>query len=159
MALLIDSALTPTRGGADPLAGELGPAVLAMSEPFRRLVSTDFGYAETGDTVLRDRFAACVERRLHDPELGIDEIARKLGCSRRRLYSAFERAQTSPGQQLRDQRLARAHAALTRDGAHSVAEVAFACGFRSAPHFTRAFKARYGCPPAALRALRSATRD
>jgi len=33
----------------------------------------------------------------------------------------------------------------------TVSEVAYACGFKTVPHFTRKFKARFGTTPAAYR--------
>jgi AraC-like DNA-binding protein len=35
--------------------------------------------------------------------------------------------------------------------ARSISEIAFACGFNDAAHFSRAFRARFGCPPRDLR--------
>jgi transcriptional regulator GlxA family with amidase domain len=44
-------------------------------------------------------------------------------------------------------RLERARALVTQT-AMPVIEVAFACGFVSAPHFSRTYKARFGLSPA-----------
>jgi AraC family transcriptional regulator len=49
-----------------------------------------------------------------------------------------------------DQRLARASAMLTTNGA-SIAGIARACGFRSAAHFSVKFHARFGVTPSQYR--------
>ncbi len=56
----------------------------------------------------------------------------------------------TPAETLARERLSRAAALLARGGV-PVAEVARACGYGSAPAFTRAFRAAYGLPPAAYR--------
>jgi AraC family transcriptional regulator len=56
---------------------------------------------------------------------------------------------TSIGEYRRQRRLARARHMLR--GESSVSEIAYACGFASHSHFTRAFKAAYGVPPSRVR--------
>jgi AraC-like DNA-binding protein len=46
----------------------------------------------------------------------------------------------------------RAAGRLLMDGALSVAEIGFVCGYTDQPHFTRDFRRRVGLPPAAFRA-------
>lgn len=160
MVLLLREALKKRTASADPLLPEIGATVLAMSQPFQRLIDRRFGLAESPEQTLRDRCRAYIERRLHDPALSIEEIAQKMGCSRRRLFSVFEAQETSPAQLIRDLRMDRAETALAAPESIRVpiSEIAFSCGFQSAAHFSRVIKARFGYPPAELRQRRSEAR-
>lgn len=98
---------------------------------------------------LRGRVKAYVEANLARGNLDIDEIARRMGCSRRYVFRAFEADDTTPAQYIWDLRLDRARARLMGEGGRpgQISEVAFACGFSSTAHFSRAFRKRYGCAP------------
>lgn len=139
-----------SRSEAQPALDHMGETLLAMSRPFQRMTSNRIGLRPSAAQTLRDRFLAHVGERLHDPNLSVGDIAKRLNCSRRHLYSAFEAADMSPAQAIRDLRLDRAHAALIHHGAENVSKIAFAHGFTSASHFSRAFKARYNCSPSQL---------
>ena len=77
----------------------------------------------------------------------IDGAAVKAGLSRHYFTKLFRRAAgVSFFARLTSLRLAHA-ASLFERGGHSVAGVAFACGFRDLSHFYRVFKARFGRPP------------
>ncbi len=90
---------------------------------------------------------------LGDPELSPGTVARSGYISVRQLHRIFEREGISFGAWLLEQRLRRCRDDLAdyRLGHHAVAEVATRWGFRSTAHFTRAFHARYGTTPGALR--------
>ena len=72
-----------------------------------------------------------------------------------RSLSAFKRDfeklfQTTPGKWLLEKRLHRALHLLSNQN-KTVAETAFECGFESPAHFSRAFKAKFGKAPTALK--------
>lgn len=96
--------------------------------------------------VLRERAKAFVHEHLADPELHIDAVARALQCSKRALHQAFELEDCSFNQYLWERRLAMVRSELEASGAarRALGEIAFAWGFSSAAHFSRAFRALYG---------------
>lgn len=83
------------------------------------------------------------------PGVTMKEIADYCGISPRLLTIIFREIGTTPAAHL--MRLRLEHAAVYLKEAHaktlSVSEVAEICGFRSAAHFSRAFKAHYGVTP------------
>lgn len=102
-------------------------------------------------SVLKLRVRQYVQAHLSDPELSIPRIAEALRCSTRYLHKTFEDADTSLERLIWTTRLERCHAALSHEGnaSRSVAEIAFAWGFKSSAHFSRLFKSHYGMTPGA----------
>lgn len=102
---------------------------------------------------LRASAVAQIDRKLHEPDLKIDQLVRALGASRATLFRAFA---SSGGINLyiKQRRLERARAALlARGGRHpSVAEIGRAHGFTSESHFSRSFQDRFGHRPGVLQA-------
>jgi transcriptional regulator GlxA family with amidase domain len=91
-----------------------------------------------------------IERRLEKPPSRA-EIAAAVGTSVRQLDRLFARdLKTSIGAHAAKVRLARARD-LLRQTSKPVVEVAVMCGFASASHFSRAYRAAYGHPPSAER--------
>ena len=93
--------------------------------------------------------------RLHCAEpIGADDVAKRLGCSRRHADQLFVR---SSGMTVREAilgaRLERAAEALSRPNCR-VSLVAEACGFGSDVSFRRMFAARYGASPKAWSEMR-----
>lgn len=86
-----------------------------------------------------------IESRIDDPRLTPKTICAAVGTSRSNLYQLF---QPSGGvaRYIQERRLRRIHAAL-RDPAEwrSISELAYAGGFTSATHFSRAFRNLFGC--------------
>ncbi len=80
------------------------------------------------------------------------EIAAKLGISTRQLERLFERyMKCSPKKFATDLRLERARNLLLQTEL-SATEIAHACGFASAGHFSRVYKSRFGVTPSRQRA-------
>jgi transcriptional regulator GlxA family with amidase domain len=107
----------------------------------------------TQDPALDPRVAAALARM----EAGIDspepasKTAKAVGLSTRRLESLFRLAlNTTPAAHALDLRLQAARRMLT-DTRHPIAEVALRTGFSSPSTLSRAFRARFGQPPGALR--------
>lgn len=107
----------------------------------------------TQDAALDPRVAAALERmeaRIDAPEPSA-LTAKAVGLSSRRLESLFRSAlNTTPAAHALDLRLQAARRMLT-DTRHPLAEVALRTGFSSPSTLSRAFRARFGQPPGALR--------
>jgi AraC-like DNA-binding protein len=105
------------------------------------------GYDSTG--VLLDMMLTHVRDHLADPQLGVEELARRHHISVRRTYTLFERMGTTPGAYLREQRLLAARAMLAdpRYARLGVMDVAAAVGFLGRRAFELAFRREYGTTP------------
>jgi signal transduction histidine kinase/DNA-binding NarL/FixJ family response regulator len=102
-------------------------------------------------TSVDERFLANVRRvileRLADEDFGVEALAEALGQSRAHLYRRLGELQDrSPAELIRLMRLDRG-AELLRARAGTVSEVAYAVGFKSVSHFSRAFRRRYDVTP------------
>jgi AraC-like DNA-binding protein len=96
---------------------------------------------------------ADIERRLADPSLGLDAVARRQRVTPRYVQQLFAREGTSFSDHVRARRLDAALAEL-RDTAQlgrSIADIAFAAGFGDLSSFNRAFRKRFGTTPSELR--------
>jgi AraC-like DNA-binding protein len=82
-------------------------------------------------------------------ELSANRIAGACKVSVRHLNRLFEREGTSLMHYVWERRLARCHRELTETmvRTRTIADIAFAAGFNDQSHFSRAYKARYGCAP------------
>lgn len=101
----------------------------------------------------REQVKDCVRRHLRDPSLSVGRIAAELRVSVSTLHRAFAGEQCSITDWIWSQRLEGVRRELCDPSAHvrSLSELAFAWGFNDAAHFSRAFKARYGCSPREMR--------
>lgn len=102
----------------------------------------------------RERVKACVRARLCDPSLTVAAIAAELRFSPSTLHRIWAGEACSLADWIWAQRLDAARRDLCDPGlaARSVSEIAFSWGFNDAAHFSRAFRARFGCSPRELRA-------
>ncbi len=92
------------------------------------------------------RAIKAMEDHLEDP-LPISEICTAAEVSHRQLDRLFARyLKKTPALYYRDIRLDRARGLVTQTSL-SMAEIAFASGFSSQVHFSRAYKDRFGLPP------------
>jgi signal transduction histidine kinase/DNA-binding response OmpR family regulator len=117
--------------------------------------SLPFVPLELPDAAPHDAFAtrldAVLRERMGDEDLDVDDMAKALAMSRSTLYrQADDALGASPMELLWEFRLKHAAHWLEETDA-TVSEVAYACGFKTVPHFTRRFKARFGTTPAAYR--------
>ena len=88
-----------------------------------------------------------MEQHLETP-VTIPELCRMAGVSQRQLNRLFqESVKTSPQLYYRDIRLDRARGLVTQTELR-MSEIALASGFASQVHFSRAYKKRFGLPPA-----------
>lgn len=93
---------------------------------------------------------AIVEREFAD-DLALDDIARRVACSRRQLQRAYaEVGSTTFREHLTAVRMDRA-ADLLRTRPLTVREVARRVGYRQPAQFAKAFRRRHGVAPSAYR--------
>jgi transcriptional regulator GlxA family with amidase domain len=94
-----------------------------------------------------------MESNIEEP-ISLDELARHVGVSRRQLERLFQKHLARvPTRYYLELRLARARQLLLQTSI-SIVDVAFACGFVSAPHFSKCYREYYGIPPREERRLR-----
>ena len=94
-----------------------------------------------------------MEANLEEP-MSLDEIARHVRLSRRQLERLFQKhLHCVPTRYYLELRLARARQLLLQTPM-TVVDVAFACGFVSAPHFSKCYRDYYGMPPRDERRMR-----
>lgn len=101
----------------------------------------------------RDQIKAYVAAHLRDPGLSVQRIAGHLRISPSTVHRAFADEPVSLNAWIWARRLEGARRdlcdpALAR---RSISEIAFSWGFSDAAHFSRAFRARYGCSARELR--------
>ena len=141
---------TPDASWADHLSDVLAGV-------FRLICHDDFGedaaaLANSGMSIRRAA-TTFISRHLCDPELTVAGVADALGVTPRHLQRAFLDAGISPRQFILDERLGEAARLLLRAGEKGrVLEIALSVGFNDASHFSKAFAAKFGCPPRAFRA-------
>ncbi len=165
---------SPTSGGVG-LAAVLGSFLISLSEQLPTLpedaatavaetmlgllsATLARGRAEAQEhatlpDVLRARVRQYVQTRWADPALNIDQIAAAMRCSKRHLHRAFDDGEHTLDRYIWRTRLANARRLLQSEDGRSlpIGMLASACGFRTASHFCRLFKAEFGMPPGDLR--------
>lgn len=163
-------AALPLRGAAH-ICHELVRACLAQSEPVSPAVAEALGEslielarlaiieqsgAKRGETMretARARIQGFIRRNLSDPDLSIERIANRMQCTKRYLHKVFSKEGETLNQYIWSQRLELCRTRLLRRDLSdkSITEIAFACGFSNAAHFSRSFRARFGETPRAYR--------
>ena len=93
-----------------------------------------------------------IDRHSADPDLSAATLARKFHCSERYVHKLFAGTGRSVGEHVNDKRIA----GCTRDlldnpRKRTIAEIAFAAGFRDISHFNRLFKRLNGTAPREFR--------
>ena len=99
------------------------------------------------------RVKAAIGRRLADPDLDTAAISAETGLKPRYLNALFEAVGTSLMRYVWGCRLGNCRRDLLdpRHAKESVQDIAFRWGFSDSAHFSRAFRRRFGCPPAQFR--------
>lgn len=105
----------------------------------------------TGGAEFLAQLNAVMTAHVGDEEFDAESMARELAMSRATLYRRVEELLgQSPMEALWQYRLDQA-ALWLRSGDATVSEVAYAVGFKSVPHFSRRFKARFSASPGSYR--------
>jgi len=113
-------------------------------------VSFDDGQAESSVvTARRIQAQRFVEAHLRDQDLSPARVADALHISPRYLRMLFEGEKESVTSYILRRRLEECAKQIASPlwSGHTITEIAFACGFNSAAHFTRAFREHYGTTP------------
>ena len=93
-----------------------------------------------------------IDANLTNPELSPDQLCRALGLSRSALYTLFE-PHHGVNRYILERRLLRIREHLCDPAERRrIGEIAFAYGFSSEAHFSRAFRRAFGCSPSEMRA-------
>ncbi len=102
----------------------------------------------TPEQALIQQAEASVKKRLDDPTLSVEELAKQLGYSQRNLSRVMSQITgLTPVKFILELRLQHARHLLERRQFATVAEVRYEIGIESASYFTAKFKARFGCSP------------
>lgn len=106
---------------------------------------------EPADRKFIDQVSTAIEANLGDEEFSVERLASDVAQSRGNLHRRLrDLLGENPSDLIRRMRLERA-AQMLESGAGSVAEVAYAVGFKSVAHFSNAFKEMHGVRPSAWR--------
>jgi AraC family transcriptional regulator, positive regulator of tynA and feaB len=94
-----------------------------------------------------------IDRHSDDPELGAATLAARFRCSERYVHRLFAITGRSVGEHVNEKRIAACtRKLLDQDSVHrTIAEIAFAAGFRDISHFNRLFKRCHGSAPREFR--------
>ncbi len=98
---------------------------------------------------MRQRAERHIHDHLDDSTMSVASIAAGLGVSPRYLHRLFEGG-PQVMQWVLEQRLQASREDLATRGTRPIADIAWACGFASPAHFSRAFKKRFGVPPSGV---------
>jgi AraC family transcriptional regulator, positive regulator of tynA and feaB len=93
---------------------------------------------------------AYLEAHLFDPDaMSASACAQAIGISERYLYKQFSLRGQHFSKMVLERRLDAAHVLLKSVAfkAHSIASIAYQCGFKDPAHFSRLFRQRYGISP------------
>jgi DNA-binding response OmpR family regulator len=94
-----------------------------------------------------ERLDDAVAEHLDNPDFTVDRLAAEMALSRRQLTRRMKEAvDETPASYIRQRRLDHAEALLGRNP-QTIAEVAYAVGFRSPSAFSKAFREHAGCTP------------
>jgi AraC-like DNA-binding protein len=102
----------------------------------------------------RDQIKTYVLRHLRDPQLSVQAIAAHLRLSPSTIYRAFASEPISLNSWIWNQRLDGAKRDICDPAlaGRTITEIVFGWGFNDAAHFSRIFRARFGCSARELRA-------
>lgn len=140
--------LGQSEASSQPVADTLQDSLVELA----KLAIIDQACTRGGETMretVRTRIHGFIHRNLVDPDLTIERIAKRMQCSKRYLHKVFSEDGETLNQYIWSQRLELCRDRLTRSelAAKSITEIAFACGFSNAAHFSRSFRTRYGEAP------------
>ena len=99
-----------------------------------------------------------IDRHIADADLSAALLARRFHCSERYVHKLFSATGQSVGEHINDKRIQLCAGNLL-DGRHgkSIAEIAYAAGFRDISYFNHLFKRRHGMAPREFRRVMVAT--
>ena len=120
-----------------------------IKQAFRREIILQPKEIETisPDEKLLSRIIDVLNRKIQEPEFGVEELGREVGLSRTHLYRKIkELTGLTAIEFIRNKRLECA-ASLLRQNKLYVSEIAYMCGFKELSYFRKVFKAVYSLSP------------
>lgn len=141
--LLVRHVLATMRVGADLDSGELAAASLATAELLSATLSRK-------DELLA-RIDGYIDSRLADPELSVEQIAAAHHISVRTLHRVFSHRGQTVSAHIRARRLDRCRAELLARPDVLIGTICAKWGITDVAHFSRQYKARFGCTPSESR--------
>ncbi len=115
-----------------------------------RGAADQYAHPLNSEDTLVNRALTVMQGNLENP-LSIKEVARKIGCSQKRIEMRVQaELKTTPQALYRRLRLNLARK-LAEETEQSIAEIASRCGYENASAMTRAFKSEFGKTPTAFR--------
>lgn len=127
--------------------------LIASRQQLRKQFSREVVLQPTGlvvpseDEVFLEQVLAVVEHHIGNSAFAINDFAAEMGVSRRKLERRLKSVTgQTPAEVVRQMRLERA-AQLLEQRWGTIAEVAFAVGFKSPSHFSTAFREAFGASP------------
>lgn len=116
-----------------------------------RMISAQVGERGARQSMGEVRFAqilAHIDLHLGNPELAMDDIARRVGISPRYLSRVMRGQGTSFGRTLKERRMALVRTLLAdAEGQHTIGQIAKIAGFSSGARLSRSFRAAFACTP------------
>ncbi|WP_212523505.1 helix-turn-helix domain-containing protein [Actibacterium sp. MT2.3-13A] len=161
-ALMVDL-ITASEAHAAEMSAEARAAVgRQVIELLALAIERDPRAAGSRETSVRAAHLSRIKRVIGEdfsnPALVPSAVAAACGISTRYLHELCRSDGASLRQRIREARLSAAHRRLSSPGGtRSITEVAYGCGFSDASSFARAFRARFGVTPRALRDQARAT--
>ncbi|MEM9606852.1 MAG: helix-turn-helix domain-containing protein [Actinomycetota bacterium] len=137
----------------DELSGRLGHQALDCLAAALASTTGRVAAPEAAVAAERQRVLDHIERNLSDPGLSVGTLAARLGRSTRSLQKLFEGDELRLSERIRRARLERARVRLVDPllAHRSVGAIGASVGLPDPAHFSRVFKARYGCTPTEMR--------
>jgi AraC-like DNA-binding protein len=116
-------------------------------------IVTDMSVERVHIPVLLSMMLDHIDRHSDDPELGAATLAARFRCSERYVHRLFATTSRSVGEHVNEKRIAVCASKLLdhNSARKTIAEIAFAGGFRDISHFNRLFKRCHGLAPREFR--------
>lgn len=152
LARIVPSFFSRLADDCSRLGGPAGERVarsaveLACAAHAERLRSPEVSPPRSPDFIQASLFA---EEHLADPQLDAQRIAAAIFVSTRQLHKIFQAEGTTVSRWIRNRRLEKCRGMLTDPELHwmSVGDIGAAWGFFNRAHFSRIYRAAYGCSP------------
>lgn len=149
LRLLADTAGALTRDEAGSVSRATVQLVAAALAPTAATVDAARPVVEA---TLQRQICRHIDLHLMDPVLDAGSIGAKFRLSRSTLYRLFEPL-GGVAAYIKERRLQRIHALLSGDDPRPLARLAEEHGFKSAAHFSQAFRAQFGYAPSEARSV------
>jgi AraC-like DNA-binding protein len=137
----------------DSFRGRLGEQALDCVATALALSAGSTPTKSTMESFDRQRILSYIDANVTSADLSVAKVASAFGVSTRTLQKLFADDEAHLGERIHATRLARVRSALQDPlrSHHTIARIANDFGFTDPAHFSRAFRAAYGCTPSEFR--------